>query len=175
MRWDDLFDDLDARLAHVQRVEREAEVDDRRVADLAAVDLLGRLLAGDGELSVQLPDGGWVSGRLRAAGRGWLLLVTGPPLRRQVLVPVTAVCALRGLSPRSVQPGPVAARRTLGAALRALAAAGVEVLVRTRAADVRGRLVRVGADHVDVAAPGRDPQAVVTVPLASLLSVTDLG
>ncbi|MCI2237898.1 hypothetical protein MO973_30880 [Paenibacillus sp. TRM 82003] len=175
MRWDDLFEDLDARLAHVRRLEQEAEVADRRVADLAAVDLLGRLLAGDGELSVQLPDGGWVSGRVRAAGPGWLLLVTGPPLRRQVLVPTAAVCALRGLSPRSVQPGAVVARRTLGMALRALSAARVEVLVRTRAADVRGRLVRVGADHVDVVVPGQDPQAVVTVPFASVLNVTDLG
>ncbi|WP_432499202.1 hypothetical protein [Kineococcus gypseus] len=179
MRWDDLFDDLDARLAHAGRLDREAEVADRRARDLASVDLLGRLLATAGELSVQLPDGGWVGGRVRAAGPGWVLLAAGAPVPRQVLVPTAAVCALRGLSRASTAPGAVAQRRTLVLALRALAAAGEDVLVRTPAADVRGRLVRVGADHVDVsapgtAAPGSGGAGVLTVPFASLLSVTEL-
>ncbi|NAZ88147.1 hypothetical protein [Kineococcus indalonis] len=175
MRWDDLFADLDARLAHAERLEREAEVADRQARDVASVDLLGRLLATDGELSVQLPDGSWVGGLVRAAGPGWVLLAAGAPAPRQVLVPTAAVCAVRGLTRRSSPPGAVVARRTLVLALRALAGADVRVLVRTRAGDLRGRLARVGADHVDVAVPtGRGTEG-VTVPYASLLSVTELG
>ncbi|WP_432482152.1 hypothetical protein [Kineococcus esterisolvens] len=175
MRWDDLFADLDARLAHARRMEQESEVADRWAADVASVDLLGRLLATDGELSVQLSDGSWVSGRTRAAGPGWVLLVAGSPVRRQVLVPTAAVCALRGLARNSVPPGAVTARRTLALALRALSSAGVGVLVRTRAGEVRGRLDRVGADHVDVVVPAEGHRAVLTVPFASLLNVTELG
>ena len=175
MRWDDLFADLDARLAHAQRLEREEEVADRRARDVASVDLLGRLLATDGELAVQLADGGWVAGPVRAAGPGWVLLTAGTPAPRQVLVPTAAVCAVRGLARRSSPPGPVVARRTLVLALRALAGADVGVLVRTRAADLRGRLSRVGADHVDVAVPAERGVEAVTVPHASLLSVTELG
>ncbi|WP_432506037.1 hypothetical protein [Kineococcus arenarius] len=175
MRWDDLFEDLDARLAHARRLERDAEVADRRDDDVASVDLLSRLLATEGDLSLQLLDGSWVDGRVRAAGPGWVLLSAGSPVRRQVLVPTAAACAVRGLSTASRPPGAVVLRRSLLLALRALAAAGEGVLVRTRAGDVRGRLARVGADHVDVVVPAGGGQSVVTVPFASLLNVTESG
>jgi hypothetical protein len=69
----------------------------------------------------------------------------------------------------------VLARLGLAHALRSLAAGGEPVLVtRLVGPPLRGLLVRVGRDHVDIAPEGADPGAaavVVTVPFAALVAV----
>ena len=175
MRWDDLFTDLEARAAHEHRQEFEAEVADRRLRDVATVALADRLVGTCGspgsDVALQLPDGAWVSGAVRDVGLEWVLLLTP----RQVLVPLAAVTAVRGLAAISGPPTTaVRARRTFLLAVRALSGAAVTVLVRTRAADVRGRLERVGADHVDVVT-ATGPRTVLTVPFAAVLSIAEAG
>ena len=175
MRWDRLFEDLSARWSEQERSQFAAEVADRWARDVAEIGLERRLLGSEGEVGLQLGDGGWTSGRVLDAGPGWVLLTGSAGL--QQLVPLAAVSAVRGLGPGSAPaPGPVAARRTLVLALRALADARLRVLVRTRTAVVRGDVARVGADHVDVR-PDEGPQrggVVLTVPFGALLVVEEL-
>lgn len=176
MRWDELFDDLEAQARHEERLDRDAEVADRRERELAQVALVHRLAGtGGAVVGVQLDDGSWVEGVVADVGVGWVLLTSGDG-RRQVLVAAVAVAAVRGLGHHvGPPPGTVAARRTLVLALRTLAREREPVLVRTRAGDVRGVLGRIGADHLDVEPEVRGRGAAqdgVTVPFAALLSVT---
>ena len=69
------------------------------------------------------------------------------------LVPLGAVTAIRGLTPHSAGEGGVVERRlTLGHALRALARDRVIVQIVTHGGELTGRVERVGADHLDLAA-----------------------
>lgn len=177
MRWDDLFDDLAARAEHAQRLEREEEIADRTRRDEATVALVDRVRASEGEVTFVVRDGSRVVGHLAAAGPDWFLVREGWA-GRQVLLPAAAVSAIRGAARRSAAPwGPVAARRTLLLAVRALAEAGEPVLVRATAFDARGRIGRVGSDHLDVlveegAGTASGP---VSIPFAALLAVSELG
>jgi len=176
MRWDELFDDLEAQARHEERLDRDAEVADRRERELAQVALAHRWTGtGAAVVVVQLVDGSRVEGVVADVGVGWVLLTAGDA-RRQVLVATAAVATVRGLGHHAgPPPGAVAARRTLVLALRALAREREAVLVRTRAGDVRGVLGRIGADHVDVEPEARGAGADrggLTVPFAALLSVT---
>jgi len=176
VRWDELFDDLAAQLEHEERRALEQEVEDRRLRDTAEVGLLRRLAAAPGTVSVQLGDGSWRSGRCTATGEGWLLLARGEPSGRQVLVPLSGVELVRGAGRLSAPPSALAARRPLVLALRGLGEAGLPVLVTTRSTALRGRLGRVGADHVDVQLPGArrgEQPDVVTVPFGALLAVEE--
>ncbi|ABS05267.1 hypothetical protein [Kineococcus radiotolerans] len=176
MRWDDLFEDLTGQAEHAERLQRDEEVFDRIRRDEATVALVDRVRAG-GDLVLVLRDGSRVAGRLAGAGPDWFLLQE-EWARRQVLVPAAAVSAVRGAPARSAAPwGPVAARRTLLMAVRALARAEEPVLVRAVALDVRGRIGRVGSDHLDVLVEvGRGAgEGPVSIPFAALLSVAELG
>jgi hypothetical protein len=177
VRWDDLFDDLAAQAEHAQRLERAEEVADRIRRDEATVALVDRVRAGEGELTFVLRDGSRVAGPLADAGPDWFLVREGWA-RRQVLLPATAVSAVHGAARRSAAPwGPVAARRTLLLAVRALATAGEPVLVRADAFEARGRIGRVGSDHLDVLAEEgtRTTGGAVSIPFGALLGVTELG
>jgi len=176
VRWDELFDDLSAQLEHEDRRALEQEVADRRLRDAAEVGLLRRVAAAPAEVALQLRDGSWRSGRCTATGKDWLLLAQGEPSRRQVLVPLAAVDLARGVGRAGAPAQPLAARRPLVLALRGLGEAGLPVLVTTRTTSLRGRLVRVGADHVDVQLPAAHrgaPPDVVTVPFGALLAVEE--
>jgi microcompartment protein CcmK/EutM len=177
VRWDDLFDDLTAQVEHAQRLHLADEVTDRIRRDEATVALVDRVRAGEGELTLVLRDGSRVVGHVAGAGPDWILVREGWA-QRQVLVPASAVSAVHGLARRSAAPwGPVAARRTLLLAVRALARAGEPVLVRAVAVTARGSIGRVGADHLDVlveeSADG--PGGPVSIPFGALLSVAELG
>lgn len=176
MRWDDLFDDLEARGPADERARWDAELADRLEHETAQIALVNRL-SGTGEdtVALQLGDASWVEGTVTGVGVGWVLL-TAAGARRQVLVPTTAVSVVRGLG-RHTGPPPsaVAARRTLVVALRALSRTSEPVVVRTRSGELRGTLTRTGADHVDVRTDDGARSgggSTVTVPFGALLSVT---
>jgi hypothetical protein len=182
MRWERLFEDLDARFDVEAIREREAEVADRTRRERAQVALHARLLANVGNevLSVRLAGGsatGPVEGIVTDVGPDWLLL--SETARQSALVPIAAVRAVVGLRPGAQESTLVGRRFTLGAALRGLSRdrASVEVT------DVDGRLLTgtidaVGADHLDLAehasdAPRRTRYVVRThvVPLGALGAV----
>lgn len=181
VRWDALFDDLEAQLRaadddvaamHAERVRAE-------VADVVLVD---RLRAAVGQpVVVRLLGGEVVEGAVESAGPDWLLLAEAAG---EALVPLAALARLEGL-PRAVAAPPGAVERRLGLAsvLRAVARDRSAVRLSLREAGAAGAALtgtvdRVGADHLDLAAhpvdEARRPSAVrgvVVVPLAALSCV----
>jgi hypothetical protein len=173
MRWEALFADLQGQWDAAQRAE-----DDARIADLAELEMgrtgvVDRLRACRGNmLAVRLTDGSEVTGLVLDAAPQWLLLRSG---ERRCVVPASAVAAAWPLGPVAPDPGVVERRLGVAHALRAIAREGATVRLRTLAGDVRGRIVRVGADHLDVAidlVPGQAALgSVITVTFTALLLV----
>ncbi|UFU02172.1 hypothetical protein LQF12_11710 [Ruania suaedae] len=165
MRWDDVFSELQAEFEAALQAGSDAELVELVQAEVAGIAWIDRCRARRGEqLTLRLTDGSDRSGEVLQATRSWVRLAMG---ERRCLVPAHAVVAAWPLGSRAPEPGRVEARLGLGHALRALAAAGAEVMVRSLAGDHRGRLVRVGADHLDLATA----RAQLTLTWSGLLSV----
>lgn len=150
MRWQALFDDLEADLALAERAERQSQAADLMRAEWAGTTLGERLAAGPGRrVSVRLSDGLTVGGELVDTAPSWLLL---RDQSGEILVPASAVAAVCGLD-RAVAPaaGHVARRLGMGHALRALSRGRVFVRMRTAGTELGGTIDRVGADHCDLA------------------------
>jgi hypothetical protein len=167
VRWEALFGDLQGQWDAAVRAEDESRIADLAEYEMGRVHLADRLRARrDGELTVRLLDGRELAGRVLDAAPQWLLLGRG---ERRVLVPAAAVAMAWPLGAVAPGPGVVESRLGVPHVLRAIAREGLTVCLRTLAGEVRGRIVRVGADHVDVAP---DPaRARMTVALAALLAV----
>lgn len=181
MRWDRLFDDLEAQLALDEVREQDAEVADRTRRERALIDVHTRLLANVGSEGIGLRlRGRVVTGRLAEVGPDWALVEAAPG--RPVLVALPAVRAVSGIGPGARTPSVVARRLGLASALRAVSRdrAVVEVCdVDGQAAT--GTVDVVGADHLLLAEHASDEtrrSANVTgrllVPFWSLASVRRL-
>ena len=186
MRWQERLDRVEALLGDVEQqaeglalVARDAEVAEFRRAEYAQVDLLGRLHGSSGRrLAVELAGTDPLEAVLTRVGADWCLLEAGG---REWVVRLAAVRSWRGLADQVVPAAarPLTARLGLGSALRGLAEARAEtVLHRTDAVTRRGRLLRVGADFVEVLAGGEGGDgtegrggAVEVVPFAALAAV----
>jgi hypothetical protein len=167
MRWERLFDDVEAQLDAADRAELAGEVADRTRRELARLRLLDRLRAGiDAELQLRILGAGTLHGRLRRVGEGWLLLE--PAAGPAALVLQAAVLDVDGLPLAAAEPGsegPVLSRLDIGHALRAIARdrSAVAVVLRdgTR---LDGTLDRIGSDFADVALhPSGEPRRVAAV------------
>jgi len=173
VRWQLLFDDLEAQLATARAAQAREAVADLVRAEAATTHLADRLRASlGGTLRLDLgPLAGepeaMVDGRLTDVGEGWLLL--GEPAGRQTLVALAAVQAVTGLAPH-VAPDEGRVRRGLGLphAVRALARDRTEVQLSTRGRTLVGRIGRVGADYLEVTGSAG---AVWTVPLDRVVVV----
>ncbi len=178
MRWERLFEDLEAQLNSDDARERDAEVADRTRRERALLEVQARLLAnvGSGPVSV-LIAGGALSGQLVGVGPDWLLIEARPD--RATLVPIAAVQLITGLGPGTGQSSIVARRFGLGVALRAISRdrAVVEITL-TSGRSVPGTIDVVGADYLEVADhPLDEPRrpenirALHLVPFAALAAV----
>jgi hypothetical protein len=156
MRWQGLFDDLEAQFEAAQAAELAGEVAERTRREAALLGLPDRLRTAEGAaLTLTVTGAGVLRGRLRDAGADWLLLEE--PGAREVLVPLSAVLGITGTGPRSAAPqdSPVAKKLDLRWALRGLARSRVGVAVGLiDGSVVTGTLDRVGADHLDLAEHG---------------------
>lgn len=158
VRWEALFDDLEAQFVAVELSERAATVSELTRAERATVHLAGRLRAAVGSrLVVRVRGGDQYAGKLLEAADEWLLL--GDEARR-TLVPRHAVVVIGGLR-ATVEPDTTSVLRKLGLshALRALSRDRVAVRIYAAGVEVRGRIDAVGADHVDLATLGEDGRA----------------
>ena len=163
MRWETLFDDMEAQLAAADRAGVRADVADLVRAERATVHLADRLRASIGRVQrLRVAGAEPVEGDLVDVSEQWVLLAQG--LERRVLVPMAAVAAVTGVGPYvAPDPGRVERRLGLGHALRVLARDRAAVVVRTGDVELVGRLGGVGADHVEVAVPGPGGSAVTWV------------
>lgn len=161
MRWRDLFDDLEAQMMRSEREAFEDEVRERAGGERAVVTVGAVLAASVGEtIRLVLVDGSRVEGAVTDAAAQWLHVADGP---REWLVPATAIATIDGVPSGAPDPGAIAARLTLGHALRALADDGGEVLVRVAGTECRGRISGVGADYLVVGSRVVRFAAVLTV------------
>jgi hypothetical protein len=181
VRWQRLFDDLEAQAAAYAAAEFEAEVSERGRHEVGQLRLVDRLRAAVGHpLDVCCRGVGSVSGLLQRVGADWLLLQEQPD--QHVAVACAAVTSIGGLGALSAVPGSegkVAARLDLRRALRGVARdrSAVQVVV-VDGSVLSGTFDRVGADFVELAEhPQREPRragtvrGVRTVPLAAVAFV----
>jgi len=153
VRWEALFDDLEAQLDTAEAAELGAEVSDRTRRELARLGLDDRARAAVGATVVLgLGPAGTAQGVLTRVGAGWWLLAGAGA---QLLVPTGGIGWVTGLPAPATEPesvGVVAARLTLAYALRGIARdrSPVTVVLRDGGA-VTGTIDRVGADFIDVA------------------------
>ncbi|TDE96087.1 hypothetical protein EXU48_07575 [Occultella glacieicola] len=165
MSWDDLFADLQAQFLAHQRAEQGEVVADLVEAEAATTTFGDRMRAATGRsVTVRLLDGSDRRGVVTDAAPTWFVLAEG---ERRSLVRLDAVVAAWPLAGVAPAPGRVEQGLRLGHVLRALAADGVPVVVHTLGGMHRGRIVRVGADHLDLATG----TAALVLPWTALLSV----
>jgi len=150
MRWDQLFDDLEAQFGAEERRERDSEVADRTRRERATVELGARLASALGAgVRLRLLTGARLQGELLDLGEDWLLvhLETG----RQAVVPLRSVTGMVALPVRA-SAARTARRFALGYALRGLSRdRAVVSLTDTSGQVLTGTIDVVGADFLDLA------------------------
>ena len=184
MRWDALFEDLEAQFDAADAAELDAEVRDRTRTEFARVDLAARLRASlHARLTLQLRCGERIRGELTSLGADWLLLQAGEQSdgsAQELLVPLRALLVVDGLASTSAPPegraaGLLADRLDLRSALRRIARDRSTVrIVTDDGTQLRGLVGRVGADHLEVPEGPRDRSGPV-VPFAALSLVQRLS
>jgi hypothetical protein len=182
MRWNALFDDLEAQMAEADVLGRESEVSERARADTAAIGLADRVRGSLGRrVGVHLVSGSVFMGTLSHAGAESLVI---DEAAHQVLVPYAAVSHYVGIGRTAVGESSAVRRKLgLGNALRSLArdrAALTVLLAGGTAGEARipGVIDRVGRDFFDLAItpPGEARRAsnvmdVATIPFGSLAAL----
>jgi len=152
MRWDRLFDDLQAQLDADGQRELELEVSDRIRRERAQVGLHERLIAHRGlGIELRLAAGVQVYGTVADAGSDWLLVHDRGD--RGTLVPFGAIVAVNGLGTRAaVGPAMATAKRfALGYALRGLSRnRSVVSLTDIGGSVTTGTVDAVGVDALDL-------------------------
>jgi len=178
-RWERLFGEVEAGIEDADRAEFAVEVADHTRGEVGRLRLADRLRAAVGhQIGLVLPAEQTPSGVLKEVGPDWLLLAEPPA--REVLVPLAAVSAVRGLGAHSMYPGSegrVAATLDLRYALRRLARDRAPLIVTLAHGGVlSGTCDRVGADFVELAEHAPEErrrasavQRVSTVPLSALV------
>ena len=182
MRWEQLFDDLEAQLESDLRVERAQEVADRTRRDRASRDLRDRLvgLTGRGAL-VDVAGRHQVTGTVTEVGTDWVLLEGARP-GAATLVPFHAlrmVTVGESADPPAAREAPICRRLKLGHALRGLSRdrapvrlCGVDGQVLTGTIDVVGSDVLELSEHpLDVPRRRGNVVAVRLVPFAAVALV----
>ncbi|HEU4512821.1 MAG TPA: hypothetical protein VFR87_06925 [Nocardioidaceae bacterium] len=173
-RLEDVFEDLEQQAAGIELVERDAELADRARGEYAAVTLADRVHASLGRRVVLVLLGGEsVTGELVDAGRDWCAVTSSQG--RSWLVRLAAVAQAGGLSPRSLPEAarPVLARRGFASALHRFAEESWDLLLHVATGSpLRGRIVRVGADFVEVELAHTRSGAPVLVATESVRAVT---
>ncbi len=175
MRWERLFDDIEAVVVEEERHEHRLEVADRVRRERAQVALIDRISASAKPLEVLVANRRRIDGLVRDSGADWFSLESAD--QRQWLVPLAAVVQVTGLGRQVGSAARLSRRFGLGYALRALSRSRTpiqldDVLGRT----LSGTIDVVGADALDLSehpidVPRRPEQvlAVRVVPIAAIV------
>lgn len=184
MRWDGLFDDLEAQWAELDRQALVAEAAELTRGEWSRLGLADRLRGGIGRPTrLHLIWGEHRDVLLESVGEGWIggMTEAGDGL----VVPLASLAAVEGdLGSATEASDRPSARVPFAAALRRLARAraAVRLVSLTGATVAEGTVDRVGADHLDVARHPRDEgrrrsavRGRLTVPFSALGLVADAG
>ena len=193
MRWERLFEELEARFDDLAAADAAAEQADRDRVAAGAITWVQRLRgATDHPVRVRLATGAAVTGTLRRVGPDFALIDDG--LAGEFVVPLRWVVGVEGLtSSTGTELSGVSARLDLRLLLRgiardrsavALTTAGVaggpgeDAALGAAQAEVTGTIDRVGADFLELAVhPAWEPRraavvrSVVLVPLTAVALV----
>ena len=175
MDWDAMIADLESSFDAERRADLVAQSVELAEAEHASIELVDRLRGSVGRLIHLRTRGGVPVDGVACRVEPSYLVDEGEGL--QAVVPVSAVATVMSLA----GPAPRDGRRrpTLTALMREIARRGARVRLVLGSGEVVGRLVRVGADHVDVAvdpeggirsrrAPGVGGAGVVSVMTAAI-------
>jgi hypothetical protein len=171
VRWERLFDDLEAQLGADEARELAAEVADRTRRERALVGLHERFAAAVDRtvVEVRVAGVGLIRGLVTGSGPDWVLLdqradpglsavrpLGAPSVDRPVLVAVSALRAVSGLG--GAEPTSAVTRSFgLGAALRAVSRDRAVVdVVEVDGSGLTGTIDGVGQDYVEVAEHSAD-------------------
>lgn len=153
MRWQALFEDLEAQLDAAQRADEEMEIADRVRREQGSVVLADRLRGQIGMiLRVECSGGEFFRGELTLVGSEWVVLECAPA---EMIIPLAAVRAIEGLGRGVVlERSHVQGSLGLTSALRSLARDRAFVVVHRveGGARIEGTIDRVGRDFIEVAA-----------------------
>lgn len=159
MRWDRLFDDLEAQASAEWEAERAALASESERVRLSRVSLRDRLLVlrdSQAQVRAHLTVGSGVEGRIAAVGADWFAVDRGPS--SVSVIPLVALAGLRMphadlLHSATGRAGDALRERLdLGFVVRDLARRRVPVLAELVAGDsLTGTVDRAGADHFDLA------------------------
>lgn len=182
MRWEALFEDMEAQFAAADRMGFEAEVSERARVEIADISLGDRLRGAKGQtIGLFLKGGRRLRGVLVHVGSEWTVVDEG---WHQWLVPYASVLSYEGLGRLAFAEGSTI-RKTLGlgSALRGLARdrANLSVHVTDGSGSdhtLEGVIDRVGRDYFDLAVtvPGEarrvgNVTSVRTVPFAAMVAL----
>jgi hypothetical protein len=171
VRWERLFDDLEAQLGANEARELAAEVADRTRRERALVGLHERFAAAVDRtvVEVRVAGVGLIRGLVTGSGPDWVLLdqradpglsavppLGAPSVDRPALVAVSALRAVSGLG--GAEPTSAVTRSfALGAALRAVSRDRAVVdVVEVDGSGLTGTIDGVGQDYVEVAEHSAD-------------------
>ena len=176
MDWDVMIADLESSFDAERRADLVAQSVELAEAEHASIEVVDRLRGSVGRLiHLRTRSGVPVDGVVCRVEPSYVLVDEGEGL--QAVVPVGAVATVMSLA----GPAPRDGRRrpTLTALMREVARRGARMRMVMGSGEVVGRLVRVGADHVDVAvdpeggirsrrAPGAGGAGVISVMTAAI-------
>jgi len=161
VRWDRLFDELEAQADDIGRDERDALVDELRDGDWAETSW--RHLAG-GAVVLEVQGAGRVAGTVTLVNERLVQLVGE---RVDHVIATSAVLTLQSAERRADETGRVEAALGWGHVFRALRDAGEEISVRLVDGSSReGTVDVVGGDFVRVTTPSGRSQVVVWTAIA---------
>lgn len=180
MRWEALFDDLEAQWSAQRAQQLEADVAEAVQWERAQIPLVGRLRAGIGaQVQITLQDGGQFGLLVQSVGADW---ISGRAGAQSLILPIRAITSVEGL-PLRAQPEASHTRRLLGigSPLRALSRSREAVILAGVGGELgRGVIAHVGADHLDLAmkgegaAPPRSQSRIRTIALAAVVLVRSI-
>jgi len=178
MRWARLFADLEAQLQAEEAGDLASEVASRTRHESGQLTMADRLRAAVGHpVRITCAGAGELAGTLQDVGSGWLLLDEG--LGREILVNLSSVGTVRGLSQLSVTASDTAVTRRLDLryALRGLTRDRSPLQVLLSSGEIlSGTFDRVGSDFVELAehlaGERRRPGDVRAVRLVSLPAIS---
>ncbi|MFD1715666.1 hypothetical protein ACFSBZ_14420 [Amnibacterium flavum] len=191
MRWESLFDDLEAQLEHERTAGEGAfsvDTERHRLAELSLADRLRALPPGTAA-RIRLLDGRTVHVLPQAFGSNWLSGELRPAARpaRTVVIPIGAIAGVlldpydetHMIAAPPEAPSSLSRKLGIGVVLRDLCRRRATVQVSTAAGESTGTIDRVTGDHLDLAvhepdSPRRSTavRSIEMIPLAAVLLVT---